>query len=124
MALYAEGVGSIVWAGLTDVRGLRLAESVRIQDANVIVYKPPPGVDQSAALEAGVTEPAPPRGSGLNKAATITFEGVHPAAADSSAEALAAYEGALRQHIAEQGAEWEAYDAERGILSFRVQHMC
>ena len=96
-----EGFGSVRWDGPVDLSAVRaddLYDIVRITRGEVAVY------------DGRASATKPPRGSGLNRPATVTLLGVFPEAI----ERLEAY--------AKDGSTFVSYDPAAGAWTFRVRH--
>ena len=96
-----EGFGSVRWDGPVDLSAVRaddLFDIVRITRGEVAVY------------DGRASATKPPRGSGLNRPATVTLLGVFPEAI----ERLEAY--------AKDGSTFVSYDPAAGAWTFRVRH--
>ena len=96
-----EGFGSVRWDGPVDLSAVRaddLFDIVRITRGEVAVY------------DGRASATKPPRGSGLNRPATVTLLGVFPEAT----ERLEAY--------AKDGSTFVSYDPAAGAWTFRVRH--
>jgi len=107
-----EGFGSVAWDGAVDVRGIDLDRVISIEHKDVAVYD---------AEEAEGTKP--PVGSKLNRPAVITMCKVFPKNDSASTpDAKSKFERKLAKTTKKMGAEFIAYDADRGIWKFRVLH--
>jgi nuclear pore complex protein Nup98-Nup96 len=142
-----SGYGSIRWPGETDVRGLWLASSLRIERGNVVMYRDGPAgaaaededgehdaieeEDEARGEDAGrggVTLRRPPVGVHLNKRAVVTLLEVFPEGSDAVTDAEMAAAGAafgaeLRAHTeGAMGGRFLGYDPEVGEWAFELPH--
>jgi hypothetical protein len=107
-----KGVGSVVFHGETDCRGLlsQLHELLVIEQGEVVVYPE--------------TRWKPPVGQGLNKPASVALYGCMPKSQQRLADPKA--RDRYRQRVAvmteEKGAVFEDYNCEDGTWKFRVNH--
>ncbi len=107
-----DGIGSIVWDGAVDVRGLDLDNIVSIEPKDVAVY--------DAAEIAGTK---PPVGSKLNRPAVITMYEIWPkGGSESSTEAKERMEIKITKQTKKMDAELLSYSSDAGIWKFRVKH--
>eukprot|EP00919_Chromeraceae_sp_WS-2016_P073948 GHVR01174915.1.p1 GENE.GHVR01174915.1~~GHVR01174915.1.p1 ORF type:complete len:374 (+),score=146.75 GHVR01174915.1:453-1574(+) len=102
-------VGSVVWEGITDIRGLDLDSLVSIEPGSVCVYEK--------------QESLPPLGCGLNKTAVVSII-VRPNKLPTDPEALkhlqAKREDKLRSLCASQGTHFLDFDPHTWCWRFRV----
>ena len=133
-SVYRPGVGGVAWPGDTDVRGLDLSRVLRIRQESVTVYRDDSSTSSSGGGEGGGEEDddgvgvpldeRPPVGSGLNKRAIITLEGVFDdePGFGASTDGGAGFIARLRAHSASMGAAFVSYDTATGAWSFVVSH--
>lgn len=103
-----DGIGRVVFPGETDVRGLNLDEIIVLEPRSVVFYE---GCER------------PPKGTGLNKYAIVTLEGIWSKKGgkpNKGAAATAKMVKKLKKHCVEQGLEFLGYDDSTGGWTFGI----
>lgn len=104
------GVGTVVFHGTTDCRGLDIDALVHLDIGEVCVYP-----DEAAK---------PPPGEGLNKPATVTMSQCWPPDGPAHLEDQRAhdrYRDKIRQMTEDKAAKFVDYDCGAGIWTFQVE---